>query len=100
MNVALNVLPRVHRPEWLAWLRRELAPFPGREATVLRIVATVVLVVIISMTLQVPEAALSAYMVFFVTKENRVLTALTGILMIVGVTLAIAASLLLYRVTF
>ena len=56
----------------------------------IRPVVTVVLVTVISMSLQVPEAALSAYMVFFVTKENRVLTALTGILLIVGATIAIA----------
>ena len=64
-----------------------------------RLVVGVVLVTIISMTLQVPEAALSAYMVFFVTKENRVLTALTGVLLIVGATVAIAASSLLLNRT-
>jgi len=36
---------------------------------------------------------------FLVTKENRVLTALTGMLLIVGATLAIAASLLLFKWT-
>lgn len=66
---------------------------------VIRIVVGVVLVTVISMSLQVPEAALSAYMVFFVTKENRVLTALTGILLIVGSTVAIAASLVLLHWT-
>jgi len=65
-----------------------------------RIVVTVVLVVVISMALQIPEAVLSAYMVFFVTKENRVVTTLTGVLLSLGVTIAIAASLLLYRCTF
>jgi multidrug resistance protein MdtO len=39
-------------------------------------------------------------MVFFVTKENRVLTAITGIGMVVGATIAIAVSLFLYRYTF
>lgn len=85
---------------WLDWLRRELAPFPGREATTVRIVVTVVLVVIISMALQIPQLVLSAYMVFFVTKENKVVTALTGLLLVLGVTIAIAASLLVYRSTF
>ncbi len=62
------------RPGWMDWLRRELAPSPGRGAMTLRIVVTVALVVIISMALQIPEALLSAYMVFFVTKENKVVT--------------------------
>ncbi len=61
---------------WLAWLRGELAPFPGRLATTIRLMVTVVLVTIVSMTLEVPEVALSAYLVLFVTKENRALTTL------------------------
>jgi uncharacterized membrane protein YgaE (UPF0421/DUF939 family) len=88
------------QPGWLAWVRRELAPSPGRGAMTLRIVVTTVLVVIISMTLQVPEVLVSAYMVIFVTKENKVVTTLVGILVILGVTIAIAASLLIYRLTF
>src|SRR4051794_21889147 len=89
----------VTRAPWFDWLRRELAPAPGRREMTIRLVMGVVLVTIISMSLQVPEMALSAYMVFFVTKENRVLTALTGVLLIVGATVAIAVSLLLFKWT-
>jgi uncharacterized membrane protein YccC len=85
---------------WMAWLRRELAPTPGRWAMTVRIAVTVVLVVIISMALRVPEASVSAYMVFFVSKENKVVTTLMGVLLIVGVTVGIAMSLLEYRLTF
>jgi hypothetical protein len=84
---------------WFEWLRRELAPFPGRREMTIRLVVGVVLVTVISMSLEIPEAALSAYMVFFVTKENRVLTTLTGVLLIVGATVAIAATLLLINWT-
>jgi hypothetical protein len=84
---------------WFEWLRRELAPAPGRREMTIRLVVTVALVTIISMALQVPELPVSAYMVFFVTKENRVRTALTGVLLIVGATIAIAASLLLLNWT-
>ena len=66
----------------------------------LRLVVAVVLVTIISMALQIPSAAISALMVFMVTKQNRVLSMLTGVVMIVGATVAIAASLFLYRYTF
>jgi uncharacterized membrane protein YccC len=100
MDGATATLSRENKPAWLDWLRRELAPFPGRGAMTLRIVVTVCLVVIISMALQIPEALLSAYMVFFVTKENKVVTTLVGILTILGVTIGIAASLLIYRYTF
>ncbi len=90
----------VVRTGWLEWLGRELAPFPGRVETTARIVVTVVLVVTISMALRVPEVLVSAYMVLFATKENKVVTAVIGLLMIAGFTIAIAASLLLYRWTF
>ena len=90
----------VDRPGWLEWLRNELAPRPGRGAMTIRIVVTVSLVVMISMSLQVPEALLSAYMVLFVTKENKVVTTIAGIAMALGVTIAIGASLLVYRFTF
>jgi len=100
MNPAATALSPEVQTGWLDWLRRELSPAPGRAAVTARIVLTVLLVVIISMALQIPEASLSAYMVFFVTKENKVVTTLVGVMAILGVTVAIAASLLLYRVTF
>jgi uncharacterized membrane protein YccC len=84
---------------WIAWLRRELMPVPGRLEHAVRITATTVLVVVISMALRVPEAPLSGFMVFFVTKLYVRATTLTGILMIVGVTIAIALSLLMYHFT-
>ena len=85
---------------WWTWLRHELAYAPGRDLTTVRIVLTVALVTVISLALQVPELAISAYMVIFVTKENRVLTKLAGVLVILGITLGIAGSLLLYGATF
>jgi multidrug resistance protein MdtO len=89
-----------YEPGWLAWFRRELAPFPGRMEMTLRIVVSVVLVTTISLALQVPQLAFSAFFVLFVTKENRALTLLTGVIMIIGITIASATSLFLYRFTF
>jgi uncharacterized membrane protein YccC len=100
MSAAASAVSPGIGPGWVDWLRRELAPFPGRGAMTVRIVVTVVLVVIISMALQIPEALLSAYMVLFATKENKVVTTLVGVMTILGVTIAIAASLLIYRYTF
>ena len=87
-------------PRWATWLRSELAYTPGRDLATARIVLTVALVTIISMTLQVPEAATSAYMVVFVTKENRVVTTLAGVLTILAITTGIIVSFLIYRYTF
>jgi len=84
---------------WLAFLRRELAPEPDRVETTLRMVLTTVLVVVISMTLEIPEMAVSAYMVFFIQREDPVTTALTGVGGMVGLTAGLALSVLAYRLT-
>jgi uncharacterized membrane protein YccC len=52
------------------------------------------------MTLQVPELALTAYMVFFVSKETKHVTTLTGLLGFIGATIGIAGTLLLYKFTY
>jgi multidrug resistance protein MdtO len=88
------------QPAWLVWLRRELAPFPGRTPMTIRLVVSVAIVTVVSMALQVPQLAYSAFFVFFVTKENRVLTSVTGVIMICGATIATALNLFLYTYTF
>jgi len=100
MPAITNAFAAVRWPRWVQWLRRELAPFPGRQAMTIRLVTTVVLVTIISLALQVPQLAFSAFFVFFATKENRALTMLTGVVAILGVTVATIISLFLYRATF
>jgi multidrug resistance protein MdtO len=88
------------QPAWLVWLRRELVAFPGRRPMTIRMVVAVVLVTIISMALQVPQLAFSAFFVFFVSKENRVLTMFTGVVMMAGATMASTVTLFLYSYTF
>ncbi len=85
---------------WVAWLKNELAPTRPREIRTAIIVGGAVLCVIISMALQVPELAVSAYMVFFVSKPSKQLTTLTGLLGLIGVTIAVGATLLLYKFTY
>ena len=96
----MSVFANAHWPGWAEWVRRELAPFPGRKTMTIRLVITVMLVTIISLALQVPQLAFSAFFVFFVTKENRALTMLTGVIMILGATFASILSLFLYHYTF
>jgi multidrug resistance protein MdtO len=92
--------PKHFRPAWLEWLRRELTPFAGRLPMTTRLVVATAVVTVISMALRVPQAAFSAFFCFFVTKENRVLTLFTGVLMIFGVTVATIINILLYTWTF
>src|SRR5881396_1671359 len=86
--------------DWLGWLKRELAPTSARKIRTAIIVAGAVLSVIISMTLQVPQLATSAYMVFFISKESKLLTTITGVGGVIVLTIGIGATLLLYKFTY
>jgi uncharacterized membrane protein YccC len=86
--------------DWIAWLRHELAPTSARKIRTAIIVAGAVLCVIISMALQVPQLATSAYMVFFISKENKLLTTITGVGGVIVLTIGIGATLLLYKFTY
>jgi multidrug resistance protein MdtO len=83
-----------------AFLRRELAPFPGRLNVMLRCMLTSAIVIVASMALEVPSLALSLLVVFYVTQSNVVVTRLVGVMFIVGSTLAIGLSILLLKFTF
>jgi multidrug resistance protein MdtO len=80
-------------------VRNELAPFPGRAHAVERFLLSSALVIVCSMALQVPFLSLSLIAVFFTAQENTVLTRLTGIVLIIGVTLAVLAAILHLKLT-
>jgi len=82
------------------FLKRELAPFPGRLNVMLRCILTSAIVIVASMALEVPELALSLLVVFYVTQSNVVVTRLVGVMFIVGSTLGIGLSILLLKFTF
>jgi uncharacterized membrane protein YccC len=86
--------------DWITWLKSELAPTSARKIRTAIIVAGAVLCVIISMTLQVPQLATSAYMVFFISKESKRLTTITGVGGVIVLTLGLGATLLLYKFTY
>jgi hypothetical protein len=85
---------------WIGWLKSELAPTSPREIRTAIMVGGAVLCVVISMTLQVPELATSAYMVFFTSKQNKLLTTNTGVGGVIVLTIGIAGTLLLYKFTY
>src|SRR5882724_7928377 len=86
--------------DWLGWLKLELAPTSARNIRTAIIVAGAVLCVIISMALQVPQLATSAYMVFFISKESKLLTTITGVGGVIVLTIGIGTTLLLYKFTY
>ncbi len=65
-------------------------PFPGRLARSLEISVACALVVLVSMTFQIPDPATSAYIIFFAAKEDSGLNILMSIVLIVVVTFVIA----------
>ena len=85
---------------WIGWLKRELAPTRLREIRTAILVIGVVLCVIISMALQVPSLAVSAYMVFFFSQKTKTITTIAGIGGLVGITIAIGVTLELYKFTY
>src|SRR4029434_308679 len=86
--------------DWIGWLRHELAPTSARKIRTAIMVGGVVLCVIISMTLQVPQLATSSYMVFFASKETKLLTKNTGVGGVLMLTIGIGVTLLLYKFTY
>src|SRR5215831_11388903 len=84
----------------LEWFKRELAPTPGRARRTAIMVGGTVLCVIISMALQVPWLDLTAYIVFFMSKETKFLTTVTGVIGLIAVTIGVGVTLLLYKFTY
>ena len=82
------------------FLKRELAPFPGRTNVMLRCMLTSAIVIVASQALEVPELPLSLLVVFYVTQSNVVMTRLVGLMFIVGSTLAVGLSIVLLKFTF
>lgn len=82
------------------FLRYELAAFPGRTNVTLRCVFGSAIVIVISMTLQVPELPVSLIAVFFVTQANVVMTRLVGILLLLGTTVAVGLTIGVYKLSF
>jgi multidrug resistance protein MdtO len=85
---------------FVVFLQRELASFPGRGNVMMRCVLGCAIVLVTSMTLRVPEIAVSLIAVFFVTQSNIVLARLVALLAVIGSTFAIAAAIALYGLTF
>jgi uncharacterized membrane protein YccC len=84
----------------LEWFKRELAPTPDRARRTAIMVGAAVLCVIISMALQVPELSVSAYMPFFFLQDTKAKTTLVGVIGIIGLTIGVGMSLLLYKFTY
>ncbi|WP_239007419.1 FUSC family protein, partial [Burkholderia diffusa] len=69
---------------------RLLAPFPGRTAMAVRVALICALVVLVTSGYGTPEAAISAYIVFFLNRADRVTSVVLAVAMLLLVTVVIA----------
>ena len=81
------------------WLLSELAPFPGRGAATLRMTIACLVIVTISMALEVPQAYLSAFFVFFMSREDVVTTTITGIALALALAVGFGLTIFAYLIT-
>jgi multidrug resistance protein MdtO len=76
-----------------------LKPFPGRGRITLRLAVACTLIVLVAETFRMPNQDLLPFFVLFVTKEEKVTTALSALLVLFAITLSIAAAILIYKAT-
>ncbi|MFD1252453.1 Multidrug resistance protein MdtO [Devosia equisanguinis] len=76
----------------------DLRPREGRLGAALRMALCCVLVVAFSMSQQVPEAALSCYLIFFASRDNAASGILIGLGLIVAATVGIGLGLLFLQI--
>src|SRR4051794_29273517 len=70
--------------EWLPeFLKKELAPYPGRGALVARIVISATLTMILIVTFRIPGGLAGVVSAFFLSRENLMSTARSAIFIVV-----------------
>src|SRR5271165_1614543 len=79
--------------------RRELRPTPGRLADSVRIVVVLLIVVAIAETFRIPEIAVSAYIVLFLSRREAASTVLTGLISGIAVVLAIFMTIAVFMLS-
>src|SRR5215831_8117463 len=82
-----------------ALLRRELRPTPGRLGDSVRIVVVVLAAVAIAETFRIPEVAVSAYIVLFLSGREAVTTVRTSLAAGIAVVLAIFATIAVFMLS-
>lgn len=82
----------------LGYLRRELAPTPGRGAATFRLTLACVIGTIPILTHHIPFALMVMIMMYLITQEDTAATLLGSILGVAGATVSLAAALLVAMV--
>src|SRR5215469_2533560 len=80
------------------FLRRELAPTPGRGPATFRLTLACVIATIPILTHRIPHALLVMIVMYLLTQEDTAATLLGSILGLIGVTVGLGAALLVWMV--
>jgi multidrug resistance protein MdtO len=83
----------------LEFLRRELAPTPGRGAATFRLTLSCVAATIPILTHHIPHGLIAMITIFLITKEDTSTTLLGSILALMGVTLGLGTALLALKIS-
>jgi multidrug resistance protein MdtO len=77
----------------------ELKPYPGRDLAALRMAIACTAIVLISNTFRLPLQDVLPFLVLFTSKEEKITTTITAVLALFAITIAVAASLLVFKCT-
>jgi multidrug resistance protein MdtO len=83
----------------LDFLRRELAPTPGRGSATFRLTLACLVVTIPILTHRIPHAPLIMFVMFLITQEDTAATVIGSILGIVGLTIGLGLALLAWEIS-
>jgi multidrug resistance protein MdtO len=84
---------------FLEMLWETLKPFPGRAELTLRLAVACTVMVLVTYTFRMPFQDLMPFFILFVTKEEKVTTAISALMVLFGITIAIVAAIVLYKCT-
>jgi multidrug resistance protein MdtO len=77
----------------------DLKPFPGRGRLTLRLAIVCTAIVLVSNTFRLPLQDVLPFLVLFTVKEEIVTTAITALLALFSITVAVGASILIFKYT-
>ena len=83
---------------WVAFLRRELAPTPGRGGATLRLTVACLLTTVPILTHHFQFALMALILMYLITQEDTAATLLGSILGVVGLTMSVGLAVLAWMV--
>src|SRR5439155_19239067 len=84
---------------FVGYLRRELAPTPGRGSATFRLTLACVIATIPILTHRIPHALIVMIVMYLITQEDTAATLIGSVLAVVGVTIGLGLALLAWEIS-